>query len=94
MIKLDWGNVLIKPSQRRQVMAWLKRAMKIGQRIGDFFLTLSLHRAGRFYEVRATVHDSAGDFGIKSRQHDWRDAIREIAANVTHRLHRQRLAMA
>ena len=91
---LHAGNVLLKPSQKKQVMAWLRRALRLGQRIGDFMLTLSLHRIGRGYEVQARVHDSAGDFGLRTRQSDWREAIRQIVSMLTRRLHDQRLGLA
>lgn len=93
MIKLDAGNVLLKPSHRRQLMAWLKRAIKLGQQMGDFVLKLTLHRAGKLYEVRADVHDMAGDFACRRRHRDWRDAIREVITALTARLHTQRVSV-
>ncbi len=89
MIQLDAGNVLLKPSHRRQVMAYLRRAMKIGQRLGNFNLNLRLSRSGRNYDVRANVRDSAGDFSCHSRGHDWRDVIRELSRMLVNRLHSQ-----
>ena len=91
MIKLDSGNVLLKPSHRRQMNAWLKRLIRLGQRIGEFDLTLSLSRVGRSYEVKASVHDSAGDFGYRCRKHDWRDAVHDAARALANLLHNQRL---
>lgn len=70
MIKLEAENVLLKPSHRKQVMAWLRRAMKLGQRLGDFVMTVTLRRSGKSVEATAIVHDSAGDFGLKTREHD------------------------
>ena len=91
MIKLDNGNVLLKPSQRRQLMSWLKRAMRLGSRIGNFALTITMHRAGRQCEVRATVQDAAGSFVCRSRQHEWRDAMRELIRMLCNGLHEQLL---
>ena len=68
MIKLDAGNVLLKPSHRKQLMGWLKRAVRLGERVGDFMLTVSMERTGRRYEARALVHNSAGDFDCRARQ--------------------------
>ena len=34
MIKLDAGNVPLKPSHRRQLMTWLKRSLRLGQQLG------------------------------------------------------------
>ena len=91
MIKLDVGNVLLKPSQRRQLMALLRRSLRLGKRLGDFVLKISMHRSGRQYTLRADVHDAAGDFRCRSRQNDWRDAVRGLVRALTTRLHDQRL---
>ena len=90
-IHLDAGNVLLKPSHRRQLMAWLKRAIRLGAKLGDLVVTLTLQRIGRWYEVRATVHDSAGDFDCRGRDRDWRDAMHDVVLTLTSRLHAQRL---
>ena len=89
MVKLDAGNVLLKPSQRRQLMSWLKRAMHLGKRIGDFVLTIKLRRQGRHYDVRATVRDSVGDFKLGARAADCRDAFRTLCRKLAVRLHDQ-----
>ena len=47
--------------------------------------------AGRFYEMRAAVHDRAGDFACRTRQNNWHDALRDLARTLTVRLHEQRL---
>jgi hypothetical protein len=91
MIKLDLGNVLLKPSHRRQLMGWLRRAVRLGERLGDFVLKLSLHRSGNRYEVRADVTDARGSFNCRTRKSDWRDALREVVAALTARLHAQRV---
>ncbi len=91
MIKLEAGNVLLKPSQKRQLMSWLRRALRIGERLGEFTLRISMRRSGRQCEVRAAVHDSAGDFVCRSRQHDWRDAVRDLVRALVNRLHAQML---
>ena len=94
MVKLNAGNVLLKPSQRRQLMTWLKRAQKIGGQVGDFFLTIDLFRIGRLTEVRAEVRDAAGNFTMKIRRPEWRDALQEIARMLTAQLHLQRLGLS
>ncbi len=90
MIKLDLGNVLLKPSHRKQLMSWLKRPLRLGEKLGNFVLTLTLHRVGRGYEVRASVVDSAGSFDCRSRQRDWRDAFRDIIRTLGIMLQAQR----
>jgi len=94
MVKLNPGNVLLKPSHRRQLMAWLKRAQRLGGQVGDFFLTISLQRTGRQTEVRAEVHHAAGDFVCRARSADWRDAMRETAVMLSNRLHDQLIGLA
>ncbi len=94
MLTLDSGNVLLKPSQRKQVLSWLRRALRLGQRMHQFAVSLTMHRAGRFYEVRILAHDSAGTLTCRARRHDWQDAIRDLARQLTHWLHDQQLALA
>jgi len=91
MLKLDSGNVLLKGSHRRQLMHWLRRAIRLGERLGDFVLNLRLVRVGRLYEARAAVHSSAGDFACRSRGRSSVDACREIARQIVMMLHRQHL---
>ena len=94
MIQLDSGNVLLKPSHRRQLMAWLRRAVRLGQRVGNFVLQITMRRIGRSYEVHMSVKDSAGDFRMRMKRHDWRDAVRDLSRTLSIRLHDQRLGMA
>lgn len=89
MIKLDAGNVLLKPSQRRQLMSWLRRSLKLGERLGDFVLTIRMWRTGRQFELRAAVRDRAGEFGCRVRRNDWESALRDLVQSVCRRLHGQ-----
>jgi len=89
MIQLDPGNVLLKPSQRRQLMTWLRRSLKLGQRLGDFLLSISLKRVGKTYDIIARVHDRAGDFICRARRHDLRGALRDLARTLSTRIHSQ-----
>jgi hypothetical protein len=92
MIKLDAGNVLLKPAQRRQLMSLLRRSVRLGRQLGNFVLTITMRRAGRLYELRADVHDAAGRFSCRSRQNGWRDAVRELSRALTLGVHNQCLA--
>ena len=94
MIKLDLGNVLLKPSHRRQLMAQLRRSLRLGERLGSFVLSISLRRDGHHYEAQANVHDRAGDFGCRVRKQDWRAALRDLVKTLTHKLHDQYLKKA
>jgi len=94
MIQLDAGNVLLKPSQRKQLMAWLRRSLRLGKRLGDFVLKITLTRVGKAYEAVASVHDRAGDFGFRVRQSDWRRAMRDLIGSLSRRLHDQRVQLA
>ena len=89
MIKLDAGNVLLKPSHRRQLMAWLRRSLRLGNRLGDFVLTITLKKCGRIYDVRASVNDACGSFNCHARRYDWRTAVRDLSRLLATRLHRQ-----
>jgi len=89
MIKLDSGNVLLKPSHRKQLMAWLRRSLRFGQRLGDFVLNISMKRVGRAYQVSAQVHDRAGDFACRVKQSDWRHAMRDLVRKLSTQLHMQ-----
>src|SRR3954463_3074763 len=92
MIKLDAGNVLLKPSQRKQLMSWLRRCLRIGSRLKDFVLEIRMHRVGRHGEVRAAAHDAQGDIPCRSRQTDWRAALRDLVRQLSRQLHGQYLA--
>jgi hypothetical protein len=94
MIQLDSGNVLLKPSLRRQLMARLKRSLKLGERIGNFLLKIRINRVGRAFEVRADVHDSAGNFDFRSRRSDLRSALRDLIRSLAQRLRLQQLKLA
>ncbi len=94
MIKLDAENVLVKPSHRKLVMSRLRRVIKLGERLGDFFATITLRRIGKVIEIRADVHDARGDFDCRVRQGDWRHAVNAMIHLLTSRLHQQSLARA
>ena len=91
MVKLDMTNVILKPSNRKQLMGWLRRSLKFGQRLGDFVLTITVRRIGHLYEVRAAVHDRVGDFLCRVRRNNWREAFRILVWNLAGRLHDQHL---
>ena len=46
MIELDVGNVLLKPSHRRQLSALLRSSLRLGRQLGAFDLTITMRRAG------------------------------------------------
>jgi len=94
MLQLDSGNVLLKPSHKRQLMSWLRRALRLGQKLGDLMISITMHRVGRHYEVHAKVRDKAGKFQCRSRRQEWRHALHEIARTLGSRLHDQRLGRA
>ncbi len=72
-------------------MAWLRRCLRIGSRLGNFLLTVTMRRSGRQVEIRAVVHDAQGDFACRSRQPDWQGAVRDLARQLSTRLHAQYL---
>ena len=94
MVKLNPGNCVLKPSQRRQLLSWLKRAVHLGERVGDFILTITIRRVGRVFDMRASVSDTAGDFGCRARGQTWRDVCRALVRMLAVRIHEQRLRFA
>ena len=92
MIQLTCGNVLLKPSTRRQLMSCLRRAQKLGERIGGFTMNLCLKRSGKQFDLRADVRDAAGSFHCHARGTDWQTALRRIVRDLVLRLHAQLLA--
>lgn len=89
MVKLNAGNVLLKPSHRRQLMNRLRRSMRMGTRLGNFAMTIQMERVGKQFEVRADVQDSAGNFQCRSRRTDFDNAVRDLTGAVANRLHDQ-----
>jgi hypothetical protein len=63
----------------------------MGERLGDFDMTITISRIGNQHEALALVHDAAGDFICRSRQRDWRDAMRELVHRMVIQLQNQRL---
>jgi hypothetical protein len=94
MVKLNPANCVLKPSQRRQLLSWLKRAVNLGEKVGDFVLTITVRRVGRMFEMQAAVHDAVGDFDCRTRGQTWRDVCRALVRMLAVRIHSQRLAVA
>jgi hypothetical protein len=91
MIKLQPGNCTLTGSQRRQLLSWLKRTAHLGQRVGNFLLTITVRRVGRAYEMVASGHDAAGGFSCRTRGRTWRDVCREIVRSLSATMHGHRL---
>ncbi len=91
MIKLEPGNVLLKPSSRRQFMGWLKRVARLGQRLGNFDLKIRLSRVGQQLQAVASVRDRAGQFTCRTRQRDIHYVMRELIRRIMAQLHLQSL---
>jgi hypothetical protein len=87
MIRLNAGNVLLKPSHRRQLNAWLRRPTRLGGRLGEFDLSINMQRSGKLVEMTAGVSTSRGSAAFRAREQDWRDAAHRIVRMVTVHLH-------
>jgi hypothetical protein len=87
MFELDSGNVLLKPSQRKQLNTSLKRCLKFGQRLREFFLRISMHRTGKLVEIQARLRSPGGERIMKVRRTDWQDAARALVRMLTAQLH-------
>lgn len=92
MMELVSRNVPLKPAHRRRIQGWLKRSLQMGQKVGDFVMTMTIQRTGNHYEVRADVKDLAGQFICRSRHHELMDACRDTIHKLHLQLHNQRLA--
>lgn len=87
MVHLDSGNMLLKPAQRKQLMSRLRRSIRLGDRIGQFVLKLSLRRSGRCVEMLATVQDSNGNFAYRTRQQNLSDAMHDMVRRLSYQIH-------
>lgn len=94
MITLDAGNVQLKPQHRKLLMSRLRRAAHLGQRLGNFVLTLTLRRRSRHVTISGRVHDSHGDFEVRAKSTSLADAFHEMGRMVSVRLHDQLLVRA
>ena len=92
MIQITCGNVLLTPTARRQLMSCLRRANKLGQRLGGFALNLCIKRSGRTFDLRADAHDRRGDVRCHARGSDWWTVVRQVVRDLVARLHAQLLA--
>ena len=87
MISLTAANVSLKPSQKKQLLARLKRSVRLGERIGNFLLKISIRRTGRHVEVIADGRDNLGDFHCRTKQITLSDAIRLMVRMIAQRVH-------
>ena len=91
MIELVSRNVLLKGSHRKQILAWLRRSLKLGEKVGNFVLTITIERIGRCYQVQAQVKDQAGSFQCRTRGHQLLETCRDLVHMLSLKLHDQRL---
>lgn len=91
MIELVSRNVLLKGSNRRQILSWLKRSLRLGEQVGNLAVKITVQRIGKTYQVMATVKDQAGVFLIRTHARELMDACREIVRVLSLKLHNQRL---
>ena len=90
MMELVSLNVPLRGVHRKQVMAWLRRSLKLGQQIGNFVLKMTIQRSGKSFEVRARVTDGAGEFTCRSKG-ELMEACRDVTLKLNQKLHKQRL---
>ncbi|MDB5325662.1 MAG: hypothetical protein JWM57_1231, partial [Phycisphaerales bacterium] len=86
MITLDAGNVLLTHHHRKLLMSRLRRALALGERIGNFAVNVVLRRRGRHVMLTARVQDNRGDFEIRTKSTTLVDAFHDIARTLTSRL--------
>lgn len=93
MIELESNNVLLKGSTRKQLMGWLKRSLKMAQRLGDFAVKITLQRVGSVYKMTAYVAGTGGNGPVECHVHghDLRGTCRDLVHQLSEQLHEQRL---
>jgi len=89
MIQLNEGNVLLKPSQRKQLLSWLRRSIKYTQRMTRCFMSISMNRCGKQVEVIATIWSGKSPTVFHAKSSDWRDATRHLIHRLSGYLHDQ-----
>ena len=89
MVELLEGNVLLKPAQKRRVLAHLRRASRLNDRMGDSRLAVTLKRVGTKYEARAKVHNRRGDVECKARDAHWENAVTALVRSLHDKVHAQ-----
>jgi ribosome-associated translation inhibitor RaiA len=94
MVQILSGNVLLKPAQKKRILAHLRRSTKLGAQVGDFKLTVSLARTGRHVEAKAKVADRKGAFEVHSRDAHWETAVEGVIRQVHTMVHAQRIGLA
>ena len=90
MIALESTNVLLKGSTKKQLLGWLKRSLKMAQRLGDFAVKITLQRVGNVYRMTAYVIGS-GPLECHAHGHDLRETCRKLVHRLSEQLHTQRL---
>ena len=91
MIELESNNVLLKGSTRKQLLGWLKRSLKMAQRLGDFAVKITLQRVGTVYRLTAYVIGTGGSLECHAHGHDLRETCRKLVRQLSEQLHDKRL---
>ena len=91
MIKLESNNVLLKGSIKKQLMGWMKRSLKMAQRLGDFAVKITLQRVGSVYRITAYVIGASGPLECHVHGHDLRETCRKLVRRLSEQLHDQQL---
>jgi hypothetical protein len=87
MISLTAANVSLKPSQKKQLLSRLRRAIRLGERLGQFVLRITVKGCGRHMEVVAKGRDKGGEFQFRARQLTLADCMKTIVRTIVQRVH-------
>lgn len=91
MIELESNNVLLKGSARKQLLGWLRRSLKLAERVGDYAVKITLERVGGVYQAKAHVEGANGPMECQTHGHDLRETCRDLVRVLSMALHDQRL---
>ncbi len=92
-VRIAWGNVPVKPAQRKQLLSGLRRCISIGKHVRGFVLSIDLQHVGKFFTLKATVNDSRGSAECKIKETHWHAGLRQLLRSLHALVHTRRIEM-
>jgi len=90
---IQWGNVPVKPAQRKQLLSGLRRSVSLGKSLRGFGLSIILHHIGRVFTIRAVVNDAHGKAECHVKETHWHSGMRQLLRSLHNLIHTRRLEM-
>jgi hypothetical protein len=92
-VHIQWGNVPMKPAQRKQLLSGLRRCVSLGKTLRGFGLSIVLHHIGKAFTIRAVVNDSRGQSEVHVKETHWHSGMRQLLRNLHTMIHTRRIEM-